>query len=414
MDIRYTDEAKIFKSTTKTVYVLHGEYEFLQKELAKKILAFLMTEEEMETGLVHLDGNDDGAIDSLIDAALSPSLFAPKQVIFVNNAEKFQLKKAAGTEGKKLSEEQKYTNHEQYSQLLRIIKETKSGVHIVMICGEDLKKPAGKTGKSRSEKMLQRCYEDLDKHGALVHFPRMYDEDFTAWIQDRARRYGLRLSYEEAAELLDLAGSDVRHLANEIEKLSTYVGNGNRLEEGVFYKLVTSSEDIFVNQLVNYIMDGRAKAALRALKKSIEGGDNPVFIATVIGSRLRMLWQARYLLDKGYFPNLPDEYKFGGKAVVPAGMARVTDADRSVLTAEKSSSILSKTAFAVFHVLKPARRYTIEKIELALTALADVEKRLKGIERPKHGNDEIMIQNYIVDVAKMVKSGAAPKKRVSR
>ena len=402
MDIRYDDEAKIFKSVKKTVYVCHGENEFLHKELAKKIVDFLMPAEEQETGLLRFDGNEEGALDRVMEAAMSPSLFAPRQVIYVDNAQSFTLKKIETEDGetRKLTDEEKYSNHAQYERFLRIIRQSKSGVHLVLICNADLKRPSGKTSKSRSERMLQRCYAELDKYGALVHFPRMYDEDLVEWIQDRARRLGVRMKSDEAEQFLEWAGKDVRHLASEIEKLAVYSDYNGGFGSAELRRLVTSSEDMYVFQLVEYMLEGRAKAALRALKRSLEGGADPVYIAVIISNRFRLLWQARYLLDRGYFPNLPEDYKYGGKAVVPPGMARVTDADRSVLTAEKGSSILSKTPFAVYHILKPARRYSRGRIEAAMAGLMDVERRLKGIARPKHGTDEIMVQNFIVDVAK--------------
>ncbi len=401
MDIRFDEEAKIFKSVKKNVYVCHGENEFLLKELAKKITYFLMPEEEQATGLIRFDGNDEDALDKIIDAALSPSLFAPHQVIYIDNAQAFKLKKIdSGDDDKKLPEAERYSNYSQYTEFLRVISQPKSTVNFVMVCCEDLKRPTSKTGKSRSEKMLQRCYAELDKNGALVHFPKMFDEDLIHWIQDRARGHGIRLNSEQAEQLLEWAGRDVRHLASEIEKIAVFSEYGEKFDSKEFRKLITNSEDVFVFQLVDYMFTGRAKAALGALRRSIEGGSDPVYIVAIISGRLRQLWQARYLLERKYFPNLPEEYKYGGKAAVMKGLAQITEADRSVLSADKNNSILSKTPLSIYSSLIPARRYGRDKIEAAITALMDVERRLKGITRPKHGSDEIMLQNFIVDIAK--------------
>lgn len=409
MNVRYEQEEKIFRSAGKPFYVCHGEYEFLQKEMAEKIVNHLLPRGERDFGLQKFDGSEESALAGVINAAAAPSLFSPKQVLLIDNAQDFTLKKNEATEGKSnIPPEEKYENYGLYGHFVRMLERPRSEVHLVMICHDELKAPAGKTGVSRSEKMLVRNYSLLDKNGVLIHFPRMYDRDLAAWIADRARRVGLRLAAEQSEELLEWAGKDVRHLANEIEKMAVFAGDEKQLSMEDMRRLVTSSEDVFVNLLIDYMLAGRGKAALRMLDRSFKGGDNPVFIINTIASRLRSLWQARYLIEKGYFRRLPEEYGFAAKGKISEAVREVAEADRSVLSAEKKSSILGKTEFAIYHLLKPARRFTLPRIETAISAALDVDRRLKGIARPKHGSDEIMIQNYIVDIAREVKSAGVP------
>jgi len=59
-------------------------------------------------------------------------------------------------------------------------------------------------------------------------------------------------------------------------------------------------------------------------------------------------------------------------------------------------------------MLIPARRMTLRQIEGAITRIVDIERRMKGIDRPKLGSDVMMIQNLIVDISRDVKSAAVP------
>jgi DNA polymerase III subunit delta len=408
MELHFEQEEKIFKSVKKPIYVCHGEYEFLQKELARKIVDFLLPADEKDVGLQRFDGVDADALAGVINAASAPSLFAATQVLFIDNAQSFALKKKEEAEGKKgLADEKKYENHKLYEHFARLIEKPVAGVHLVMICRDELRAPAEKTSAGRSEKMLQRLYNSISKSGMLIKFPAMYDEGLAAWIIDRGRRRGLFLTDEQAESLLEWAGKDVRHLANEIEKMSVYVGDNRQLTMKEMRRLATSGEDVFVNHLADYMLKGKGKSALFMMDRSIEGGSHPVKIVAVLASRLRSLWQARYLLDRGYFKRLPKEYKYG-KSMVIEETRRVSDADRSVLTSDKKSSILSKTPYAIYQLLVPARRLTLKQIEWALEYAMDVDRRLKGIKKPKHGSDEIMIQNYIVDVVAGIKEAGVP------
>ena len=70
MDIHHREQARIFGSLKKPVYVCHGQYEFLQKELAKKIIDFLMPRDDQQIGLLRIDGSGSEAIYDMINASV--------------------------------------------------------------------------------------------------------------------------------------------------------------------------------------------------------------------------------------------------------------------------------------------------------------------------------------------------------
>ncbi|HOC90876.1 MAG TPA: DNA polymerase III subunit delta [bacterium] len=409
MDIGSENESKIFKTVAKPVYVCHGEYEFLQKELADKIVKYLLKPDEIDVSLVKINASEPNALETLLSEAGSRSLFSDNRVIYVDNAENLKLLKSdRAEEGKKLPPEEKYTNWKQFEAFSAMMRKPPESARMIFVCGEELRKPSGKGGAMRTEKIMQRVYEDVAKTGVIVRFARMYDEAYTEWIVNRARREGLRLTIDQADRLLDMAGKDVRHLANEVEKLAVRAGDSRQISDDDMRMIVTSSDDIYLYLMIDNMMSGKGRSALVLLDRSMEAGGAPAQIIGFLASRFRQLWQARYLLDKGYFSYLPKEFKFGGKKTVGEGMAAVTQADRSTLCSDPKSSILGKTEFAAYNMLIPARRMTLRQIEGAMTRIVDIERRMKGIDRPKLGSDVMMIQNLIVDISRDVKSAAVP------
>jgi DNA polymerase-3 subunit delta len=409
MDIGSENESKIFKTVGKPVYVCHGEYEFLQKELADKIVRYLLKPDEIDVSLVKINASEPNALETLLSEAGSRSLFSDNRVIYVDNAENLKLLKNERAEGeKKLPPEEKYTNWKQFEAFSSMMRKPPEGARIIFVCGEELRKPSGKGGAMRTEKILQRAYEDIAKTGVLVRFARMYDDAYAEWIVSRARREGLRLTLDQAERLLDMAGKDVRHLANEVEKLAVRAGDSRQISDDDMRMIATSSEDVYLYMMMDFMTSGKGRLALALLERSMEAGGAPAQIIAFLTSRFRQLWQARYLLDKGYFAYLPKEFKFGGKKTVSDGMAAVTEADKSILCSDQKSSILGKTQYAAYNMLVPARRMTLSQIEDVMTRIVDIERRMKGIEKPKIGSDVMMIQNLIVDISRDVRSAAVP------
>ncbi|HOO56299.1 MAG TPA: DNA polymerase III subunit delta [bacterium] len=412
MDIKFTDEAKIYKSAKKPVYVLHGGYEFLQKEMAEKIINYLMPKEEQQTGLVRIDAAGDESIYEVINTANAPSLFSTDQVILVDNADLFTLVRREENKGKKnLSESEKYKNFKLFENFVGIATNPPKGIHLVFIYNSDLKKVTGRTA-SRSEKMIQKAYKEFEKNGVMISFPRMFDDDLVGWLMVRARKNGIQFTSEQAEMIRELGGADVRHLANEVEKLAAFSGDKSQLTSKEIKRLVSSCEDIYVFHAIDYMLKGEGRKALSMIQRAMDSGAAPVYIINVISGRLRQIWQARYLIDKGYFRNVSG-LKYDKFAVIN-GIASVSDGDKSVLSIDKKNSIMSKTPFAVYHLLVPAKNLTLDEIEEALRISLDIDRRLKGIEKPRHGTDEIMIEKYIVDVSRNIRSAGVPMKQGSR
>lgn len=400
--MQYTgsQERKILTSAKQPVYVVHGEYEFLQKELAGKILRYLLPEDEMDTGLQRIDGGIDHAMDKVVNATCAPSLFGGTQVVFVSDAGGMILKKNPDASGKKKPElKDKYVNYYVYEKLLEAIESPNDDTYMIFLCNETVKRPGGKTGVSRSEKALDRCYTALDKAGAIIEFPRMYDNDLLMWIKGRANMLGIEWSQETAEMFMEKAGKDVRHIVNELEKISIYFQDGEKVDQENMRKLITSSEDFFVNMLIDLMLEGRVRAALVTMEMSFKSGTTGHQIVAMVSARLRQLWQARYLLDKGYFSRVPKAYGGEAKNAVSRAQSEVKPQHVAALSASAADSIVRKAPFAVFQLLKFASNYTLDEIEASLRRMAEVDHKLKAVFRPKTGTDDTMLQLMVADIS---------------
>lgn len=410
MRLEYGQEKRLVgpKAKKLPVYVLHGKQEFLLKEFAKKLTGFLNADDEYGSGYQRIDGAEEKALERIADAAGERSLFADRQVIVVDAAQDLLLKRDESTKGKKnVPDEEKFTNYYLYKKILDAVGRGDGGVSIVFIVEDQLRAPSANARKSTSEKVVQRAFAEFDRHGAVVSFPNMYERDIAAWVTARARREGVMWGREMPEKLIEWAGDDLRHLANEIEKLSNYFSGGGEMSELEIRRLVSNSEDFFIFFLMDCMFSGRGKAAVSTLNRSLAYGSVPVQIMTMISSRLRQLWQLRFLMEKGYFRSVPKKYGGAAKAAIAQEVKRVSPADAAAIAATPKDSILKKTPFMINEVMKYARTLPLSDIEDLIARAGDVDRRLKGIERPKRGTDEIMLQSYVVDVASRVRTPGA-------
>ena len=109
---------------------------------------------------------------------------------------------------------------------------------------------------------------------------------------------GVRLDRPEAMELVDMVGTDAYRLNNEVSKLCDYVGNGGTVTRDVLKFVVTPSVEYEIFPMLNALLAGNKKTAMRMLTEAIKDGqENPLRVATFLEGRLRQMLIAREMLD---------------------------------------------------------------------------------------------------------------------
>ena len=123
------------------------------------------------------------------------------------------------------------------------------------------------------------------------------------WVGNRCAEVGVKIDHAAQA-LLAAALPDLQSLANEIEKLSLYVGKGGMINERVLRDMsyATRQDDVF--ELTNAVARRDAKGALLQLQRLLDGGTAPEGILPVLSWQVRTLIQVRDMIDS----KVPDGY----------------------------------------------------------------------------------------------------------
>jgi len=143
-------------------------------------------------------------------------------------------------------------------------------------------------------------------------FVRLFKEkgrvvSFEPFSEDRARemcmrlcaKRGVRLDRPEAFQLVDMVGTDAYRLQNEISKLCDYVGSGGTVTRDVLKKVVTPSVEYEIFPMLNALLAGNKKTAVRMLTEAMKSGqENPLRVATFLEGRLKQMLIAKELMEE--------------------------------------------------------------------------------------------------------------------
>jgi DNA polymerase III delta subunit len=130
---------------------------------------------------------------------------------------------------------------------------------------------------------------------------------FDALTEDRAVRMcvrscalrSVRLDRPEAFQLIGMVGTDAYRLENEVSKLCDYVGSGGTVTNDVLKFVVTPSVEYEVFPMLNALLAGNKKTAMRMLAEAMKNGrENPLRVAAFLEGRLKQMLIARELLDE--------------------------------------------------------------------------------------------------------------------
>lgn len=149
-------------------------------------------------------------------------------------------------------------------------------------------------GKGR-ETNFTKLFAERDR---FVSFDTLSEERAQNMAALLCAQRGVRLDRPEAYQLIDMVGTDAYRLQNEIGKLCDYVGDGGVITRDVLRFVVTPSVEYEVFPMLNALLSGNKKVALRMLTEAMKDGqENPLRVASFLEGRMKQLLIAREMLD---------------------------------------------------------------------------------------------------------------------
>jgi DNA polymerase-3 subunit delta len=424
--------ANLKKGIIAPCYLLYGEEEYLINEALNKILDFLVPESDRDFSLFDLDGENTD-MDSLIGHLLTPSLLGDRKVIVVKNTTIFHSREnlvkliakirenldenpgkaakyfltfltIAGFTLEDLQDSgwQKITD-EEWSKIVKgdageerekwlpRILEIYSSSGLAGASGADQTDRLGQIFKNglpggnclifTAEAVDKRgkLYKIISELGVVLYFGAVrgeaaQKESLKKEAQKLLDGYGKKLSPTAWIALGKKTGFELRRSLTELEKLIFFVGERGTVEEKDIEEVVGKTREDSIFDLTTALSEKNQLAALAALRALLDQGTHHLIILSMIVREIRLLLQARILVDSGKLPKFNNNMEYGSfqKNLLPvlSGFADTMSMPKDFLT--------NKHPFVVFNALRNCSRFTYPRLINFLDELLELDRSFKS------------------------------------
>jgi DNA polymerase III delta subunit len=210
------------------------------------------------------------------------------------------------------------------------------------------------------------------------------------WVAERFRALGKTADAAAVDLLIEQTGVSLGALANEMEKIVTYLGAEPRVNRAIVERLVGPSREDAVWGLTDTVLSGSPERALRDLARLIDrSGEDPLGILMWLAREFRALVEARALLDH---PRLAGARLPRDPAAIQSRfIRRLSPEDRAALI-EEGFTFLAMHPWAASVRLGTVQGFTAAALRDALVAIARAERLMKtGAGRPRSVLEETVV-----------------------
>jgi DNA polymerase-3 subunit delta len=250
---------------TGPIVVLSGAERFLKREAEQAVLREIFGDADNEHEVVRIAGKT-ANLATVVDALLTVSMWSPRQVVLVEDADDFVTAARAGLE--------KYLE-----------RPAKKSVLILDV----------KTWSSAT-----RLAKTTAKIGLPIECSPLKPGELVAWLVDHCRQRQSRKLERPAAQLLvELAGTDLGLLSQELAKLSAFVGEKGAIDTEAVRTLVGGWKAETTWKMLDAVQCGDAATALELLDKLLVAGEHPLKLLGGINYSMRAAAQVAGLTRHG-------------------------------------------------------------------------------------------------------------------
>jgi DNA polymerase-3 subunit delta len=303
--------------------LLLGQESYLRDLCRKAIIEAVVPENAREWGVARCDASEDEP-SAILALAATPSLLAPRQVVFVRGIEAWE----------KLGEK---TRDELLADLTAYF--ARPAASSMLIFEAESLDQRLKLWKLLSEEVLVVGLE-------LPEEPVARARAAGAILMQMAKEAGVTLDKDAAEELTELAGADLAAARTEITKLATYAGERRRITREDVEALVVSGRKYSVWELAEVFASRETSRAMTFLESLLREGEQPV---QIVGA---MAWMCRKLLEAQDLPAQTSKFQAAGRLQMRPPMAELA--------------------------LRESRRIPKQQLLEGLAALYEADSRLKS------------------------------------
>jgi DNA polymerase-3 subunit delta len=185
--------------------------------------------------------------------------------------------------------------------------------------------------------------------GEVLAYDVPKPKDPSVWVRGEFTRLGAQATDDAARRLVEIAGDDIGHLEQEVEKLATWAG-GEQIGPREVEELAVP-----VTEAPNWALSDawgsrNVGEVLAACEAELEKGVEPFLVAVRLGAQVTLVRAVQSLAEDG-------------------------------LGAKEIAGRLKKHEFRIRKAMGHAERYSRDELDAAIIRLAELDAALKGASR---------------------------------
>ena len=211
-------------------------------------------------------------------------------------------------------------------------------------------------------------------------------------VVDRLKECQKTIAPNAFIELQRKTGNDMRQIFDELDKLITFVGERQRIENSDVEELVSRSSSDRIFDLTNAIGRRSLPLALANLRSILEKGDHPLLIHNMLTRQIRFFLQAKLMLENGDLrPQLAQmNYDTFQKREHKKLLSELGDK----LPDSKQFNFLKQHPFPVHLTIQQAKNFTVQELVKAMERLLEADIQLKSSTL----TPELVVEMLVMDL----------------
>ena len=251
---------RLTKGSLDPIYVVTGEQDLLREVSLARIQQATVGEQTNAFNFERFDG-EEADIDRILDGANMMPMMGGRRFLLVRRGLRYiENPRARSTDVKKGSPTERLLGY----------AEDPSPHSVVTL--ELQKKPDGR----------RKAWKQLEKLVVVVQCDPPKAPEVASFIQDQAKQRGLKLGRDSVNYLMELFGSDLRRLVNEMEKLSLYVGD-DPVDLETLGELLGRGRAQSIFKFTDAVGERDARQAIELLDRLVAEGEPPLRILAAVG-----------------------------------------------------------------------------------------------------------------------------------
>jgi DNA polymerase III subunit delta len=272
--------AEAAKGELRPIYLVAGE----EAHFASQVVAALKAA-TMKGGITGLNEDQyqagEADVDKVLAAARTLPMMAKRRFVLLRSLERWEPK-AGSREGKP-------TDKDPFEKLLDYAKDPSPSTVLVLFgAGVDKRR---------------KLYTQAKTDGFLVACEPLSRQDLPRWIEQRVAARGCKIEHGVADLLAELTGPELSPVADAVERLCLYVGDGNEILEDSVATCIVRLRTASVWELVSAVGRRDAGAALAALADVYDPQDRGLRLLGVLAWSTRQLLRFDSALRAGASPD---------------------------------------------------------------------------------------------------------------